>query len=166
MMWRMAKRITHEMSYDATLAEVAAMLGDADFRRAVSDRQGVIRAEVDVTPRGEGKHVRIEQVQTAQGIPSFAKKFVGEEIHIVQEEEWGSPDAADVTVTIPGKPGDMAGTARLVESGSGTVETVDLTVRVSIPLVGGKIEGLIADLLLKALRTEEKVGKEWLARGH
>ena len=35
-----------------------------------------------------------------------------------------------------------------------TAETVDLTIKVSIPLVGGKIEGLIADLLLKALKAE------------
>jgi hypothetical protein len=34
---------------------------------------------------------------------------------------------------------------------------------VSIPLVGGKLEGLIGDLLAAALRTEERVGRRWLA---
>ena len=82
----------------------------------------------------------------------------------MQTEAWGSAERADITVTIPGKPGDMTGSAVLAESGGRTTETVDLTVKVGIPLVGGKIEGLIADLLLKALRTEEKVGHEWLAR--
>ena len=164
MMGRMAKQITHEMTYDASLAEVAAMLADADFRREVCARQGVLRSQVEVTPRGEGVHVLIDQVQAAQGIPSFARKFVGDEIQIVQEEEWGSADRADVTVTIPGKPGDMTGTATLAESGATTTERVELTVKVGIPLVGGKLEGLIADLLLKALKTEEKVGREWLAR--
>ena len=33
----------------------------------------------------------------------------------------------------------------------------------NIPLVGGKIEGLIADLLSKALRAEHQVGVDWLA---
>ena len=160
----MAKPIKHEMTYDASLAEVAAMLGEADFRRAVCDRLGVLRSEVDVTPDGAGKRVRIEQVQAAQGIPSFARKFVGDEITIVQEEEWGAADKADVTVTIPGKPGDMTGTATLTESGGRTTEVVELTVKVGIPLVGGKLEDLIAGLLLKALKTEEKVGREWLAR--
>jgi hypothetical protein len=59
----------------------------------------------------------------------------------------------------------MSGTALLTEDPDGTTETVNLTVKVNIPLVGGKIEGLIADLLSKALRTEHKVGVEWLA-GH
>jgi len=165
MMGAMAKQITHEMPYDATLAEVAAMLADADFRRQVCERQGVLRSDVEVTPRGQGTHVRIDQVHPANGIPSFAKKFVGEEIQIVQEESWGTADRADVTVTIPGKPGDMTGAATLTESGGTTTERVELTVKVGIPLVGGKLEGLIADLLLKALKTEHVVGKEWLSRG-
>ena len=45
-----------------------------------------------------------------------------------------------------------------------TTETVDLDVKVSIPLVGGKIEDLIADLLLKALKVENQVGRDYLSR--
>ncbi len=67
-------------------------------------------------------------------------------------------------VSIPGKPGQMAGTIRLAESGGTTTETVDLDIKVAIPLVGGKIEGLVADMLLKALRTEQKVGRDYLSR--
>jgi hypothetical protein len=161
----MPKRITHDLTYDAPLPEVVAMLADADFRREVCARQGVLRAEVDIVESDVATTVKIDQIQAADGIPSFAKTFVGDEIHIVQLESWTSPDHADVEVSIPGKPGDMTGTARLRESGGGTTERVELTVKVGIPLVGGKIEGLIADLLLKALRTENVVGREWLARG-
>ena len=39
----------------------------------------------------------------------------------------------------------------------------ELTVKVGIPLVGGKIEELIAGLLVKALNAEHKVGEKWLA---
>lgn len=160
----MPKQITHQMTYQAPLAEVAAMLTDADFRREVCDELDVLRSEVSVEPEGSGSRVRIDQVQSAQGIPSFARKFVGDEIHIVQEELWHTADEADVTVTIPGKPGEMVGTARLAESGGVTTETVDLTIKVGIPLVGGRIESLIGDMLLKALRTEERTGRAHLAR--
>ena len=34
--------------------------------------------------------VVIDQVQAARGIPSFAQKFVGDEINIVQRETWAS----------------------------------------------------------------------------
>jgi hypothetical protein len=36
-------------------------------------------------------------------------------------------------------------------------------VKVNIPLVGGKIEGFISDMLLRALKAENKVGVRWLS---
>lgn len=161
----MTKRLTHDLTYDAPMAEVAAMLADPDFREEVCERQGVVRAMVSVDPDDAGgMEVTIDQVQAAHGIPSFAKKFVGDEINIVQQESWSSPVEGDITVTIPGKPGEMRGTARLRESGGRTVETVDLSIKVNLPLVGGKIEGLIADLLLKALKAENATGRDYLSR--
>ncbi|QZY28447.1 DUF2505 domain-containing protein [Nocardioides coralli] len=160
----MAKRIVHELTYDAPLSEVAAMLADPAFRREVCDYQAVLRSEVTIEETDAGLEVRIDQVQAATGIPAFAAKFVGEEIQIVQSETWTSREHADIEVTIPGKPGDMVGTATLSESDGTTTETVDLTVKVGIPLVGGKLEGLISDLLVKALRAENAVGRKWLAR--
>jgi hypothetical protein len=160
----MSKRLNHELTYDAPLAAVAAMLADPAFREEVCQRQHVLRQTVAVTPAGEGKEVVIDQVQAADGIPSFAKKFVGDEINIVQKEIWTDAERGDVYVTIPGKPGDMKGTIRLDESNGRTTETVSLEIKVGIPLIGGKIEGLVADLLLKALKTENLVGRDYLSR--
>jgi len=159
----MSRRVTHDLTYDAPLADVFAMLADPAFREAVCEYQRVLRHSVEIEPDGAGFRARIEQVQAAHGIPAFAKKFVGDEITIVQTEHWTTADHADVVVELPGKPGDMVGTAQLRESGGTTTETVDLTVKVGIPLVGGKLEGLIGDLLLKALKAENVVGRTWLA---
>jgi Protein of unknown function (DUF2505) len=159
-----AKRLRHELTYDAPMAAVAEMLADPSFREEVCEFQGVKRAMVSIDCDDAGMEVTIDQVQAAQGIPSFAKKFVGDEINIVQQESWSSATDGEINVTIPGKPGEMAGTARLSEAGGVTTETVDMTVKVNIPLVGGKIEGLIADLLVKALKAENKVGREYLSR--
>ena len=160
----MSKQLKHDLTYDAPMSEVAEMLADPSFREEVCEFQGVKRAMVSIDADDNGMEVTIDQVQSAQGIPSFAKKFVGDEINIVQQESWTSPDEGKITVTIPGKPGEMSGTARLSESGGVTTETVELTIKVNIPLVGGRIEGLIADLLLKALKAENKVGRDYLSR--
>ncbi|RLV49874.1 DUF2505 domain-containing protein [Nocardioides mangrovicus] len=160
----MTKTIDHALTYEGASAEqVYAMLGDEKFRNLVCDAQRVIRKDVSITPAGEGMTVRIEQVQTAQGIPSFATKFVGEEITILQEEQWASPTQGTVHVSIPGKPGEMNGTITISESGGTTTETVHMDCKVSIPLVGGKIEGLLVDLLTKALKAENRVGRDYLA---
>ena len=81
------------------------MLADPSFREEVCEFQGVKRAMVSIDSDDNGMEVTIDQVQAAQGIPSFAKKFVGDEINIVQQESWKSADEGDITVTIPGKPG-------------------------------------------------------------
>ncbi|MCW2791520.1 MAG: hypothetical protein JWO76_618 [Nocardioides sp.] len=162
----MAKRLTHALTYDAPLAAVAAMLADPAFREEVCEAQHVLRHTVTVEGDAAdgGLDVTIDQVRAATGVPSFAKKFVGDEIDIVQTEHWSSPESGDIRMTIPGKPGEMSGTAELTESGGTTTETVALDVKVGIPLVGGKIEGLITDLLLKAYRVENEVGRDYLSR--
>lgn len=155
----MGKRVVKELTYDASLQEVAAMLTDAAFRERVLERMHVLRGHVTVA---DGV-VTIEQVQSASSLPSFATKLVGAEIRIVQVEAWRTPEHADIEVSIPGKPGEMSGTATLVESDGRTTERVDLDVTVRLPLVGGKLEGLVADMLGKALDAEHRTGVEWLA---
>jgi hypothetical protein len=56
----------------------------------------------------------------------------------------------------------MKGTITLSPDGAGTHESVDAEIKVHIPLIGGKLEKLIADLLEAALKSEQRVGVAWL----
>jgi hypothetical protein len=160
----MTRKLTHESSYDAPLDAVAAMIADPTYREQVAEAQGATRASVDIDGSGAGMSVLVDQLQPAEGIPGFAKKFVGDEINIVAREEWTAVDRADLHVTIPGKPGEMTGTLTLTESGASTTYTAEVDIKVNIPLVGGKIEALIADMLRKALLAEGKIGSGYLSR--
>jgi hypothetical protein len=158
------KSFSHEMRYDgATPEQVYAMLADAAFREQVCEYQRYHRHTITITPEGSGMSVVVDQHRPADGVPSFAQKFVGDEINVHQQEHWSSPTDASLEVAIPGKPGHMKGTVHLAGDAGGTTETVAVDVKVSIPRIGGKIEGLIADMLIKALRAENKVGQQWLA---
>lgn len=159
MMTGMGKRVVKELKYDAPLDEVTAMLADPAFREQVLTDQRVVSGSAEVS---EGK-VRIEQVQSAEHLPSFATKIVGHEIRILQQETWATPENAHVHVSLPGRPGEIEGTIELVEGDGSTVEKVDLEINVRIPLVGGKIQDLVADLLVKALDKEHATGVAWLA---
>lgn len=159
----MAKRIQETLLYPGTtVAEVAALAADPAFRSAVATYQHALRSDLAVTPTATGREIRFEYVHGTERVPSFAKKLAGDEIPIIQQESWHG-DRADVLITIPGKPGDMKGTITLEQRGADVAQVVDLSVKVSIPLVGGKIEDLIAGLLQKAMRAENKVGIKWLA---
>jgi hypothetical protein len=157
------KRVSHTLTYPgATVEEVFAMLGDADYRKAVGDYQHVQDFACEISPSGSGMLVRLEQAHGTDRIPSFARKLIGDEIRFVQDETWSSPAAARLQLVIPGKPGEMTGTAALTRSGDDVVERIDLEVKVSIPFVGGKVEDLIAGFVGKAFAAENKVGVKWL----
>jgi hypothetical protein len=158
------KRLTHDIRYDGAAPEqVFEMLSTPAFREAVCEFQRFPRRNVTITPDAAGMAVKVDQYRPADEVPAMAKKLVGDEINIVQEEQWSSHTDGDLTVTIPGKPGDMRGTIHLADVDGGTTETVTVNIKVSIPLVGGKVEDFISGMLLKALRAENKVGRRWLA---
>jgi hypothetical protein len=159
-----SRRLVHRMTYDAPVAAVRAMLDDPEFRKAVCAAQHVTRVDVRIDRDGDHAEVVVDQWQVTKGIPSFAKRFTGDETNVVQVESWSTPTSADLVVTIPGKPGDMRGTIELTQNDGVTTETVDLTIKVGIPLVGGKIESLVSDLLLNALEKEQAVGRDYLSR--
>ncbi|MDR7252675.1 hypothetical protein J2X46_001651 [Nocardioides sp. BE266] len=156
----MSTKLTKQLTYDAPAEAVAAMLDDQAFREEVLRQQKVVRGSATI----DGDLVTIEQVRSSADLPSFAAKLVGDEIVIVQKETWTSPTGCDVELSIPGKPGEAVGTMELVESGGTTTEQVDLVLSVRIPLVGGKIESLVAGLFKEALDIEHRVGVEWLKR--
>ena len=151
----MSTRFSHDLTYDAPQDAVDAMLMDQAFRERVCDAQGAIRKSVAITEESDGVRVVVDQVQTAEGIPGFARKFVGDEINLVQSETWVDAENAEVEVVIPGKPGEMTGSIHLSESGGVTTERLEMTIQVNIPLVGGKIEKLIACLLYTSDAADE-----------
>lgn len=157
----MATQLRKELAYDAPPEEVAAMLHDTAFREEVLAAQQVVRGSAST----EGSNVTVEQVWSSERLPSIAQKFVGHEVVIVQEETWDTPTSADILVALAGHLGDIAGTSTLAPtSEGGTVQTVDLRIKVGVPFVAGKIEKMVADLLDKALDKEHETGVTWLAR--
>lgn len=161
-------RFAHRTSYDAPPDDVRRMLTDPAFRARVCEAMQASRKDVSVEPAGSAGSadgevsVVVDQTQPARGIPSFAAKFVGDQIRIVQRETW-SGGTAVLAIEIPGKPGTFRGSIDLAASGAGTVESVTGEVTVKVPLVAGKLEGVVSELFGSALRTEESVGRAWLA---
>jgi uncharacterized protein YndB with AHSA1/START domain len=155
-------KLRHEITYDAPLRDVFAMLSDPAFRQASADAMGVISAEVSITPKGEGISVRIDQVQPTEGVPGFAKKFAGETTRAVQTEDWSSPAGGTITIETPGKPTSIKGTLALAEAGGRTTETLDVEVKVKVPLLGRKLESLMVDLVAKGMDKEQAAGVAWL----
>lgn len=139
------------------------MLFDTVFREQVAEAQHVLTGSVDIVHSDATSVVTITQEQSMDRAPGFVQKIVGTTLPIVTTETWTSPTHADLVVEIPGKPVQMSGTIDLAESGGETVETINLSVKVSMPLIGGKAEEAVADIFTKAYAKDELVARKWLA---
>lgn len=153
----------HVNSYTAAPDQVRSMLTTAQFREEVCTSQRAIDHSVDISPEGTATSVVIRQTQSMEGAPAAARKIVGSTVEIVQRELWTGPDRADFSMQIPGKPGHLKGTVTLEETGDGGCDEVFTgEVKVNVPLLGGKLEGFVSDILARALRREGRVGSTWL----
>ena len=157
-----AMRLNHVLAYDAPPAEVLAMLTDQLFWDKVGDATGALSSTATIGTEGETTRVVIDQEQEVVGVPSFAKKFVGDSTRAITTQVWRGTEAS-FEVETPGKPTSISGTATLAENGSGSTVTYDLEVKASVPLVGGKLEKLVVELTTEGFEKEQAVGAAWLA---
>ena len=155
-------KFRHELSYDASPAEVFEMLADPAFRKKVGEALDVVSDDITLERDGDGFTLSNDQVQRTGGLPSFAKKIAGDTTRVIQTEQWSSPTGGALWIDAPGKPTTMAGTIQLVPDGAGTVEVVELEIKAKVPLVGGKLERLMADQVRDGMDTEREVGQAWL----
>lgn len=101
--------------------------------------------------------------------PETARKFVGSTITVREEVTWGDAGAdgtrvGQVKVTVPGQPFLMNGTVTLRPGGIGSVVDLAADLKVSIPLLGKKLEEASAPAILEGFQVQEVVGRDWLSR--
>ena len=157
-----AMRLRHQLAYDAPPADVLAMMADPLFWDEVADATGALSSRATVGTEGSTTHVVIDQEQEVAGVPSFARKFVGDSTRAITTQDWQGTRATYVVET-PGKPTSISGTAEVAENGTGSTLTYDLEVKASVPLVGGKLEKLVVQLTTEGFDKEQAVGAAWLA---
>jgi uncharacterized protein YndB with AHSA1/START domain len=163
-------RLTAELRYAATPAEVFAMLVDPAFQERKLGATGALGHEVTVEPRADGGAVvRTSRTMPTDQVPDLVRNLVGQTLTVVQTEDW-SAAAADgtrtgtVTVDVQGAPVRLTGTLRLAPDGAGTRQSVDADLKAKVPLIGGRIEKAAEPAIRTAIDVEEREGRAWLAR--
>ncbi len=156
-------KFRHELRYDAAPSEVFEMLADPAFRQAACEAQDVISADVQLDREGDGFSLVIDMLQRTDDLPGFARTFAGESTQAIQRETWAGRDGGDLRIEAPGKPTSMRGTIRLEPDGAGTTEVVELEIKVRVPLIGGKLEKLMADKVTAGMDAEHRAGTAYLS---
>lgn len=155
-------KIRHQLTYDASPTEVYEMRADPAFRAQVCEAMDTLSHDVTVDDTDGELTIAVDMLQHTQGVPGFAKKVVGDQTRVIQTERWPALHAGHIEVEIPGKPGHIRGTLSLAEEGAGSVYVFDGEAKIGIPLIGGRLEGLIEKLFIEGMDTEQRVAASWL----
>jgi hypothetical protein len=83
----------------------------------------------------------------ATNIPEFAKKFVGDAIRVKQAERWQiAQRKGTIDIDIAGAPVSVHADMQLfAKDANRSMLRLDWTIRCGVPLLGGKVEKLIAE---------------------
>ena len=149
---------------------VCDALLDEDYQRSLADLGSLADRELLKQKKLSSGHVRRE-VRCVLDIElnSTVKKFVGDgDPAWVEESEW-DPDKRTWTWNVEPEVGggllEASGVMVIEPDGDDTRRKVTGTVKVHVPLYGGKVEGIIVGGLERAYEEEAQRLKEWVERG-
>ena len=160
-----AMKFRHELTYDAPPDEVFAMLGDPVFREAACASADVISADIEIERVGDGFSLVIDRVQRTDDLPAFARTFAGDTTRAIQREEWADATSGSMRIEAPGKPSEVKGTITLEPDGDRTRWVIELDLKIKVPLIGGKLEKLLAEQVTAGIEAEQRAGNAYL-KGH
>ncbi len=170
----MATSFEVEMTFGSSADEVFAMFCDPKYLELRCSETGGSDIEVSSVVDAEGGAVLTMKRSVPAEVPSFAKSFVGDTIEIDETHTWSPPTAdgsreAAITCSFGGLPVGFSGKATLADSGDASADDrttfhLEAAVKAAIPLMGGKIEGVVRDQTMRATGKENKVARGWLAK--
>lgn len=164
----MQMRVTHHFNGDVD--RVFQLLTDPDFLERKFAAGGAKDISVDHENLADGTCRVTTRRHVTVDLPGFAKKFIQPTNALLQTETWeqaapGEPRICRYRVDVQGVPSHIDGTVTLTPDGDGTRQDVEAQVKVSIPLVGGKLEKLAVDSGTKLLADEADFTNKELAAG-
>ena len=163
----MPTRFEHRASFTSPPATVYATLVDrAYLEERLRSLGGKGAAIVEYSGSGDEVSFRLRQGLDAEKLPGAVRAILKGDLVVERAERWtldGGTHVATGNATISGVPGEIKNRSRVEAAGEGSALVVTAEVKVSIPLIGGKLEGVIAEQVGKLLAAESEFTGKWLA---
>lgn len=149
-------KISMSGDFAAPADQVFAVIADEQFQTSMVTTPG---SSATVESRGDRTVITSVRVLPTDGLPDFARTFVGDTLTLSETQDWGpaAPDGTrrgTLTLAVAGAPLTLNGTLSLAPNGTGSTQHIEGDLRARVPLVGGKIENSAAPALKDAMETE------------
>jgi len=156
--------VAHE--FEADVDTVAGTLLDHDFQASLTGLEALAAREVLSQEETDGFIVRRVRCVLDINVDGIARKFIGDSDPAwVEVGEWHPEESTWRWHIEPEAAADLleaSGRTVLLPSERGTIRKVTGTVKVRVPLYGGKVEGWIIDGLERAYDEEAVHLEDWL----
>ena len=157
-----------QVQSQAGVEELFAVLTSDAFVQRRAQRFGDGATVVRREPRPDGGLLLAVARELPAGAPGFLTKLLPKDGRVVQTDDWGPVDAdggrtGTWQVELPGAPARLGGTLRVEPVGQTSRFLREGEVKVSVPLVGGKAEQFIADMVEKLGQKEGDLLRELIA---
>lgn len=165
---KVTQKISQHMTYESDPATVFAMYIDPAFIELKNRKTGGFDVEVNASADQVAGGTLVASRKLPAQVPGFVRRMTGDTISITETDVWGAVDEAGVrrgTVLLefPGLPMKATGTFTLRPESTGASCQVDVELKASVPLIGGKIEAMAGQQFSRAIGAEERIGRQWLA---
>ncbi len=164
----MPRRLAYSARYPLhTTKEVYAALGDRAYwdARMAKMREYSPNEVISLEAGDGGIEVVLEHVLPRHMLPDLAQTVMRKDMIITRTESYG-PYGPEVTgtfdATIPSAPGTLSGKMHLFPTDTGCTLRTTPTARVTIPLLGARLEQLMLINLIDLLRAEAEFTTQWL----
>jgi hypothetical protein len=155
-------------NYQGTVEQVHSAFSDEEYWLSRLAESGADTATLDSLTVGDDGTVTVATTQAVRSdrLPAMVTQFHPRDLEIVRNETWGPVGDgvahAEITGAVLGAPVSLAGPAVLEPTGTGSRLKFTVTVEVSIPLVGGKLETFIGGRLAELVAAEQRFTTVWI----
>jgi hypothetical protein len=143
----MATQYEERQNFDQPKEKVLRMFSDRAYfekKYAASGGWDIKVLEHELTPKQFRIKCSYSRKPDAE-VPAFAQKIIGDAVHLTQEDVWDLEKATGVLkIEIRNTPIRMSAQMRVTEEPGGCVNVLQWTLSCSIPLIGGKLEQMLA----------------------
>lgn len=156
----MASRIEHSTEFPYLFEQVlAAFTSESALRQRLADIGGKDAELLAHEKSASTISYRMRQGIPGEKLPGAVRKVHSGDLHVEREQQWQVSDETakgTATASVTGVPGSITARSELTPTGSGTALRITGEVKVSVPLIGGKIERTIAEHVGQLLDRESE----------
>jgi hypothetical protein len=149
--------------------DVFEMMCTEQYQRRKCLDAGALSHAVAITRAGDTAVIKAKRKLPTVGFPGLLRRFVPSGVTSTETISWGAAEpggarTAELKVDFHGAPASMHGTVSIVPDGvSTTLVVIDAVFRAHVPIVGGKVEGFAAPIIVSVIDAEERTAQAWAA---